>query len=122
MSDTALSEEAMLASLRGLRLPAEAAGGWASDMAVAVGVAALMALVVVGIARLWSVKRGPAQERLADRLDRLAGLPEEQQRVALLHLLKAAAPERFEAVRDALYRPQGAVDLDHLRAEITRYG
>ncbi|MGB3243917.1 MAG: hypothetical protein WBB25_05255 [Sulfitobacter sp.] len=124
MSDTALSEEAMLASLRGLSLPPEAAGGMLSDIAVVVGLAACLALLAVALVRLLSVRRVPAENSLKARMMALtssASLTEDQRRVALLHLLKSAAPERFAEMRGELYRPGGHVDLTALQAEVARH-
>lgn len=120
MSDTALSEEAMLASLRGLRLPSEAVGGLVADVAVAVGLAALVALFAVALVRVASVRRLPADD-LGKQIEALEGMPEARERVALLHLLKGVAPERFEALQGALYQPDGVVDLAQLRAEVARH-
>lgn len=121
MSDRALSEEAMLTSLRDIRLPADAAGGMAADLAVAIGVASLVALVLAGLFRLLSLK--PARRtdsttkaRLAD----LAGLPEPERRVALLHLLRSLAPARYDDLKGAIYEPDGGVDLQTLEAEVRR--
>lgn len=120
MTDTALSEEAMLASLRGLSLPAEAAGGTVADIAVAIGLAALMALVVVGFLRLITVKREDVKDAQT-HLSALSDLPEDSQRIALLHMLKTAAPDRFAKMAADMYRPQHKVDLETLRAEVARH-
>lgn len=121
MSDQPLSEEAMLQSLRDMRLPAEAAGGVLAEVAVVVGVAALAALCLVGLLRLVSERRArprpaPAEAPLAAILE----LPEGERRVALLHYLRDHAPQRFAALRGELYRPDGALDLAALEAEAGR--
>lgn len=121
MSDVPLSEEAMLASLRGLSLPAEAAGGMLADVAVAVGTAALLACLVVAAVRLVSVRRSPVRDDMRAKMIALTNLPEDAQRVALLHLLKSAAPARFDALRGDLYRPDGRLDLATLQAEVARH-
>lgn len=121
MSDGPLSEEAMLTSLRGLSLPAEAAGGLLADVAVAVGTAALLACLVVAVVRLVSVRRGPVRNDIHARMIALTELPEDAQRVALLHLLKSAAPARFDALRGDLYRPEGRIDLATLQSEVARH-
>ena len=119
MSDTALSEEALQASLRDIRLPPDNAGGWLADVLLVAGLAGLLALAVVAVLRLVTARRRPARlPSLADDLAALAKLPESEQRIALLHLLRTHAPERFEALRPELYRPGPAADLARLQAEV----
>lgn len=121
MTDRAISKEAMLTSLRDIRLPAEAPGGAAADLAVAVGLACLLALMFAVILRALSFKRGQKKRvTLQDRLAALAGRPEEERRLALLHLLRAHAPERYAAVKGALYKPSGGVDVATLEVEVAR--
>ncbi|WP_299961205.1 hypothetical protein [uncultured Roseobacter sp.] len=116
MTDRALSEEAMLASLHDIHLPAEAAGGFAADIAVVIGLASFAALLLVGVFRLVSLKArvAPVESPLAGLQD----LPEADRRVALLHVLREAAPERYAAIRGAIYEPGGGVDLATLEAEV----
>ncbi|MFK7751795.1 MAG: hypothetical protein AB8B51_04530 [Sedimentitalea sp.] len=121
MSDRAMSEEAMLLSLRDIRLPPDAAGGLFADLAVTVGLAALCALAAVAILSLLSVRRTPPPARdLASQLDALADHPEPQRRLALLHLLRDHAPERYANLKGALYQPGGGIDTDMLEAEVAR--
>ncbi|MEM8951038.1 MAG: hypothetical protein AAGC99_17090 [Pseudomonadota bacterium] len=119
MTDRALSEEAMLQALSDIRLPADAAGGALGDMAAAIAMAGIFALLIGGAIRLMSRKR--TKERapsLADILEALQDKPEAERRLALLHLLKARAPDRFEALRTGLYRRDAAGDIDELEAEV----
>lgn len=116
MTDRALSEEAMLASLRDIHLPVEAAGGLAADVAVVLGLASLAALLLVSLVRLLSLKVRVSPVR--SPLDDLQALPEAERRVALLHLLRQAAPARYAAIRGAIYEPGGGVDLATLEAEV----
>lgn len=119
MTDRALSEDAMLAALSDIRLPAEAASGALGDMAAAVAMAGILALLAGGVIRLMSRKRKKQQApSLADILDALQDKPEAERRVALLHLLKAQAPNRFEALRPGLYRRGAGDDVDKLEAEV----
>ena len=119
MTDRALSEEAMLAGLRDIHLPTEAAGGDASDMAAAVALAGILVLVIGGALRRLSQKRTPRRtRRLSDSLDELKDTPEAERRVALLHLLKAHAPDRFEALRPHLYQRAFDKDAERLEAEV----
>lgn len=121
MSDTALSKDAMLLSLRDIRLPSEAAGGMIADIAVVVGIASLAALVCVAVLRLLSQRPRPVQSVTPkDQLAALQGLSEPDKRVALLHLLRAHAPERFDALRGDLYRRDAPLEVSQLEAEVAR--
>ena len=121
MSERGMSEAAMLAGLRDIRLPAEAAGGWIADIAAAVALAALAALVVGGVLRLLSRRRPKVRPlSLARRLEAAVALPEEARRTALLHLMKEHAPERFAELRKGLYRPGEGPDPGAMEAELRR--
>ena len=121
MSDRALSEAAMLTSLRDIRLPVEAAGGMAADIAAALGLAGLAALIVAGLLRLLAQRRPrTTQTSLQDRLAALEALPEDARRVAMLHLLRAQDPARYAAIKGTLYQPGGGADLATLEAEVAR--
>ena len=123
MNEGALTEAAVQAGLRDIRLPAEAAGGVLAEIAAVIAVAALLALMFVALWR-WIGVRG-RRGRKGEDLAALAEMAPEARRVALLHLLKQRAPERFERYRGALYRPSpdGAeIDLTALEAEVRRYG
>lgn len=116
-----MSREAMLASLGDIRLPVEAAGGMLADFAAAVGLAALAAMIVVALLRGAGSKRAVNRDPTpAERHAALRTLPDEERRVALLHLLKEIAPERHAALGDRLYRP-GGVPLEAIEAEVARY-
>ena len=111
----------MLTSLRDIRLPAEAAGGMAADLAATIALAGCVALVIASILRVLSLRRRVEKtDSLADELARLRHLPEADRRVALLHMLRACAPERYNALRGALYRPTEAVTTAKLEAEVER--
>lgn len=121
MSDRALSEPAMLASLRDIHLPSSAPGGLLADLCVAVGSAAFAALALAAILRLLSVRKPrAAAPSLRSELDAVWTLPETQKRVALLHVLREQAPDRYAEIRGALYEPGGGVDLETLEAEAAR--
>lgn len=119
--DRAMSETAMLASLRDIHLPDVAPAGMAADIAATVGLAALAALVVATLLRLVSLQRTPApKDDLRVELARLKREPDAVRRVALLHLLRARAPARYAEIRGTLYRPEGGLDTDDLEAEVAR--
>lgn len=121
MSDGALSEAAMRASLIDIRLPAEAAGGIWADLAIAIGLAGLLAVVVAALFRLAGQRRpAPTAPNVQERLADIAVLPAPERRVALLHLLREQAPERYADLSPGLYRPGGGPGLDELTAEVAR--
>ena len=121
MSEGALSEAAMRASLVDITLPAEAAGGPWADAAAAVGLAGLMAVGVAALLRLMAEKRRAARvPTMQERLAQIALLPASERRVALLHLLRDKAPERYAALTPSLYRPNSGPDLHQLTAEVAR--
>ena len=113
MTGRALSEETMLASLRDIDIPAQAAGGLPADIAMTVGLAGAAALLVAGVLRLLSQKhRSKPATTLQDRLNAARVLPEGDRRVALLHLLRDQSPERYRQVARDLYRPEATLPAD----------
>jgi hypothetical protein len=121
MTDRALSESAMLSSLRDITLPAEAPGGLLAEAAMVVALAACAALLVAGLLRLISLRRKTSAPRgLKADLAALQKLAEADRRVRLLHLLRAHAPDRYAALARRLYRPEGAVTAAELEAEMAR--
>ena len=73
MSDGALSETALLASLRDIRLPSDAAGGILAEITVAVGAAGLCAIGLVLLLRLISRRQVPVDPpTLQNHIDALA--------------------------------------------------
>lgn len=121
MTESAMSETAMLAGLRDIRLPAEAVGGWPADLAAAMALAGAAALLVGWAVRLFSLAQAKARPRdLRDEISDLAALPDVDRRIALLHLLKTRAPDRFAALQEGLYRPEGGPDTARLQAEVER--
>ncbi|MFZ5963715.1 hypothetical protein ACOXXX_12235 [Thalassococcus sp. BH17M4-6] len=117
MADRALTEEAMLAGLRDIRLPSEAAGGLLGELLTALALGLLLA-ALLGCAARWVTSARTSDRR---RAAALADLPEEDQRLALLHRLKTAAPARYAEIAARLYQPGGLPDLDTLRAEVDRH-
>lgn len=119
MSDQAMSEAAMLISLRDITLPVDAAGGAVADIAVTVGLAGVLALIIAAVLRLFSMRRPAAGSSLRAQILAMADMPDDTRRVALLHLLREAQPERYAAIKGALYQPGGGVDIATLEAEVT---
>jgi hypothetical protein len=120
MTDQAMSEAAMLISLRDITLPVEAEGGVVADVAVTVGLAGVLALIIAGMLRLFSMRRPAAASPLRGRYLAIREMPDDARRVALLHLLRQAQPERYAAIKGALYQPEGGVDTATLEAEVAR--
>lgn len=122
MTDRALSEEAMRASLRDITLPPDAAGGWLSDLAMTIGLAGLAALLLaLGLRLISQRSKSPRPQTVADRLAAVRELPPEDRRIALLHLLRTVAPDRYANVAQDLYRPGSTLDPDLLEAEVARF-
>lgn len=119
MTDRALSETAMLAGLRDIRLPGDAAGGGLADLAAAVALAACAALIVLQILRLFSQRRRAAPAD-PDSLAELSDLPDDARRVVLLHILKDRAPGRFSTLKNRLYSPENPLGLQELESEVAR--
>ncbi len=121
MTDRALSEEAMLASLQDISLPAHAAGGLIADVAVTVGLAGVAAFIVAGGLRLFSQRsRKSHPPSLRDHLARAQAFPETRRRVLLLHLLRQHAPERYAQLARDLYRRETGITAEALQAELER--
>jgi hypothetical protein len=120
MTDQAMSEAAMLISLRDITLPVDAAGGSAADIAATSGLAGVLALFIAGMLRLFSMRRPAAASPLRGQFLAIREMPEDARRVALLHLLRQAQPERYAAIKGALYQPEGGVDIATLEAEVAR--
>lgn len=122
MTERSMTEEAMRASLQDIRLPAEAAGGTLADIATAIGLAALLALVVLAALRLFGLRRRTGRApSLSDRIASIMALPEDPRRIALLHLLKDRDPQRYAALagQGLLYRPEG-IPLAAIEDEVRR--
>ena len=118
MSDRAISQEALLSGLRDIRPPQLAAMDMAADLAATVAMASGAALLVVLLCKALSTpRRAPAPPGPRD----ISALPDAERRVALLHLLKARAPDRYAALRARLYRPDGDLDIATLEAEVARH-
>ena len=118
--EQSFSEETLLAALRDIRLPEHAAGGGLADLLASIGLALVAALLAVALARMILERRPPLRKvSLADKITRAQALPEEPRRVALLHLLKAHAPDRYQSLASDLYAPN-RLDLARLEAEVTR--
>ena len=119
MTDDLERAQSLLAGLRDIRLPVEAAGGAVAELAAAVALGAVAALVVAGGARLIGQRAGhvPLAPE-GDPLSALSGLGGDDRRVALLHLLRARDPDRYACLRQCLYRRDGALDLATLEAEV----
>jgi hypothetical protein len=120
MTDQAMSEAAMLISLRDISLPVDVAGGVVADVAVTVGLAGVLALIIAGMLRLFSMRRPAAASPLRGQFLAIREMPDDARRVALLHLLRQAQPERYAAIKGALYQPGGGVDIATLEAEVAR--
>ena len=122
MNDRNMSQETMLSSLHGIELPAQAAGGLVSDVALTLGLACLAALGVAAVLRLFSLQQPRHKEdlRLQDQLAATQALPETERRLLYLHWLRDHAPERYREVARDLYRPDAALRAAEVEAELKR--
>ena len=111
MADRALSEEAMLAGLRDIRLPPDAAGGFAAELLAAVALGLILAVVAGWMLRML---RAAPRLRHAPPPQRAAALSPDQTRLALLHDLKTRRPDIFARYAPSLYRPGGLPDAEEL--------
>ena len=118
MSKTAMSDTTMLASLRDIRLPAEAAGGVWADYAAVIGLSALTAICVVYVLRMLSTRRRAT--RVSREVEDISAMPDDRLRVALLHRLRAQNPQRYSELSEGLYRPDGEPSLATLKDEVAR--
>ncbi|WHZ37800.1 hypothetical protein [Sagittula sp. MA-2] len=118
MTGEAITEETLQASLHDIRLPSEAPGSFAAELAATLALACLGALVLGAGMRLATVRARPPDPQ--SDLARIATLPDDARRVALLTLLKTHAPDRFEALKQSLYRPE-PLDLAELQDEVARH-
>lgn len=122
MSDRALSREALLAGLRDIHLPEQAAGGGLADLLAAIALGGVAALLLVVVLRALSRRVKPTRPAtLHDHIAALQSLPEPDRRIALLHLLKARAPARFAELKQALYRPDQPIPPEELEQELLRH-
>ncbi|KRS10957.1 hypothetical protein XM53_18725 [Roseovarius atlanticus] len=120
MSGEPLSEAAMRDSLLDIRLPPGGALEAVADVLVSAGLAGCAALAIVGLMRLaMTRRRGAETPGVEARIAALRDLPEDARRVGLLHLLKEVAPERYDALRPKLYRPDAQIDVEaEVRAHV----
>jgi hypothetical protein len=117
MADRALTEEALFAGLRDIRLPDQAAGGVLAEVLAALALGLVVAVVLGLVLRMLTLARPVAATAATD----VSTLPEEEQTLALLRILKANAPERYAALRGRIYQAGGLPDLAELRQEVARH-
>ncbi len=110
--ERALGEEAMLAALHGLRLPAEAAGGALAEVLAGLGLGLVLTALLGRVLRAGLVAR-----RGEDSSEELDG---EGRQLHLLRRLKAEAPERYAALAGDLYRAGGLPEEAAIRAALGR--
>ncbi|ETW12748.1 hypothetical protein ATO8_09403 [Roseivivax marinus] len=113
----ALSEAVLQAGLRALHLPTRTGWEVVADLLAALAVGLFLALLIGGALRLFS-RPATRQPDLAANVLALRALSEDDRRVALLHLLKTRAPDRYARLSGALYRPGGLPEADALEREV----
>lgn len=108
MADPLISHETMLASLHDIRLPTEAAGGLLAEIAVAIALGLLCAAALGFVMPAFAQRRRPEVEpSLDERVADLRHLPDEARAMALLHLMRDAAPETLPKDCTTLYAVDG---------------
>ena len=120
MNEAQISEATLQASLRDIRLPSEAQGGLAADLAATLAFASLAALIGATVWRLATRAKPVKAPTLRRSLNDLPK-DEDARRLALLRLLKTHAPDRFAALRPTLYAPGPVLDVQTLEAELKRH-
>ncbi len=119
MTDKAISQEALLQGLRDIHLPPEIAGGGIAQVLAAVAIGAGLALLIGGVLRLFSMRHVTARPAtVSDRIKAARALPSEAQQIALLHLLKDVSPDRYQALTQGLYQPDGTPDARQIEKEL----
>lgn len=122
MAERALTAQAVKDGLQDIRLPPDAPGGMAAELLVAVALGLLLAVLLGQALRLVTVVRPAARPpRLGQRIAALAPLPDEDRRLALLHLLKETDPAALARLSAALYRPGGLPPAAEIEAELSRH-
>lgn len=115
MAGRALTEDAVLAGLQDIRLPAAAPGGLVAELLAAIALGLLIALALGLLARVFLRPR--AREN-GNRADLKQPESEDALRLQLLCELKVSRPEVFAAYAANLYAPGGLPDIAVLKAEI----
>lgn len=120
MTDRAISKDAMLQALRDIHLPEDAAGGTLGEILAVLAIAGFGALLVAFLVSTFS-RSNTTNEPLTvvDHLNLLSDLPPDERRVALLHLLKAENPAKYQALKQGLYRPNSQFDAHQIEMILT---
>lgn len=118
MSDGKISEAQMLASLHDIELPAQALGGQIPELFMIIGIAGLSGMLLALLVRTVFTHSRNAGSDTQRRLRQIHKLPEPERRVALLHLLRDRAPDRYASYQDKLYHSDGGIDLVRLEREV----
>ncbi|TNJ47433.1 hypothetical protein [Phaeobacter sp. B1627] len=122
---SALSRDALLAGLHDIHLPEVSATQssinlW-SDTCAAAGLALFVALAIASLLRAVSKPKPELQAlSLTQQVAALLTRPEDEARLELAKLLKTYHPDRFGALRMALYRPSDKPDPAFLAQEVLR--
>ncbi|QHQ36514.1 hypothetical protein [Algicella marina] len=119
MSERGLTRDDMIAAMQDIRLPAEAPGGLIADLAVAIGLGLLVALLFSAVLPLVTRRQQPPRPPTAEEsMGRLDGLPEDMRVIGLLHILRSHDPARAREFTEELYRKGPLPDAERLVASI----
>ncbi|MHA6264431.1 hypothetical protein ACXYMO_14600 [Arenibacterium sp. CAU 1754] len=122
MADRALTEDAVLAGLQDIRLPADAAGGALAEGLAAVGLGICLAVLLGLILRQTAFSRTRPARSAAAGGPSPDDIPQSQdaRRMALLRELKQRRPSAYDRLRARIYQPGGLPDIATLEAEVRR--
>ena len=111
MAERALTEEAMLAGLHDIRLPADAPGGLVAEVLAAGGLGVLAALVVAALVVALTRLKPATSARPDSNHGEIDSDNDNARRLRLLHQLKTERPEAFAQLSSDLYRKGGLPEV-----------
>ncbi len=118
MTERALTEDAMLASLHDIRLPSDAPGGLLAEALAAGGLGLLLASGVAALVVLLTRLNTAALAKTDTNSGESGAVGDDARRRRLLRQLKDAQPERFAKLAQDLYRKGGLPEIDALERMI----
>lgn len=114
-----MDEPDPLIGLHGLRLPPDAPYQALADLAAALGIGLLLAVLLSPLLSRLTLRR-PRSPTLEDQIAALAQLPDDRRIPALLHLLQTRAPEAARRYGDGIYRAGGLPAAEEVEAALRK--
>ena len=119
MADRAILAEDIIAGLHDIRLPSQAAGGTIADIAAAIGLGLLLALLVGYLTSLITIqKTAPNPPSPQDQIRAFEGLTDEDRVLQLIGLIKAYDPTAPILKDTDLYAQGGLPSIAELEAHL----